>query len=168
MKGLLYLALAIVSEVFGSTMLKLSEGFTQAWPIGGVIAGFLSAFTFLSFSLKTIDLSSAYATWSGVGTALTAIVGFLLFGETISLKGVFGLTLVIAGVVVLNQSKAPAKEKNRRSVSDRLFFILQPVLQRLQAAARHFLELRVKSCMTTPPFHKVCVPMRHLLVKHHV
>lgn len=59
MKGLLYLALAIVSEVFGSTMLKLSEGFTQAWPIGGVIAGFLSAFTFLSFSLKTIDLSSA-------------------------------------------------------------------------------------------------------------
>ncbi|MCY8660612.1 multidrug efflux SMR transporter subunit EbrB, partial [Bacillus spizizenii] len=45
MKGLLYLALAIVSEVFGSTMLKLSEGFTQAWPIVGVIAGFLSAFT---------------------------------------------------------------------------------------------------------------------------
>lgn len=122
MKGFLYLALAIVSEVFGSTMLKLSEGFTQAWPIIGVIAGFLSAFTFLSFSLKTIDLSSAYATWSGVGTALTAIVGFLLFGETISLKGVFGLTLVIAGVVVLNQSKAPAKKKNRRSVSDRLFF----------------------------------------------
>ncbi|MEG7333970.1 multidrug efflux SMR transporter subunit EbrB [Bacillus subtilis] len=113
MKGFLYLALAIVSEVFGSTMLKLSEGFTQAWPIIGVIAGFLSAFAFLSFSLKTLDLSSAYATWSGVGTALTAIVGFLLFGETISLKGVFGLTLVIAGVVVLNQSKAPAEEKKQ-------------------------------------------------------
>lgn len=113
MKGLLYLALAIVFEVFGSTMLKLSEGFTQVWPVVGVIAGFLSAFTFLSFSLKTIDLSSAYATWSGVGTALTAIVGFLLFGETISLKGVFGLTLVIAGVVVLNRSKAPAKEKKQ-------------------------------------------------------
>ncbi|AFQ57661.1 multidrug efflux SMR transporter subunit EbrB [Bacillus subtilis] len=113
MRGLLYLALAIVSEVFGSTMLKLSEGFTQAWPIAGVIVGFLSAFTFLSFSLKTIDLSSAYATWSGVGTALTAIVGFLLFGETISLKGVFGLTLVIAGVVVLNQSKAHAEDKKQ-------------------------------------------------------
>lgn len=66
-----------------------------------------------SFSLKTIDLSSAYATWSGVGTALTAIVGFLLFGETISLKGVFGLTLVIAGVVVLNQSKAHAEDKKQ-------------------------------------------------------
>ncbi len=81
MKGFLYLALAIVSEVFGSTMLKLSEGFTQAWPIIGIIAGFLSAFTFLSFSLKTIDLSSAYATWSGVGTALTAIVGFLFLAK---------------------------------------------------------------------------------------
>ncbi|MGG1016129.1 multidrug efflux SMR transporter subunit EbrB [Bacillus subtilis] len=113
MRGLLYLALAIVSEVFGSTMLKLSEGFTQTWPIAGVIVGFLSAFTFLSFSLKTIDLSSAYTTWSGVGTALTAIVGFLLFGETVSLKGVFGLTLVIAGVVVLNHSKAHAEDKKQ-------------------------------------------------------
>ncbi|MBV7320534.1 SMR family multidrug efflux transporter EbrB [Bacillus halotolerans] len=113
MRGFLYLALAILSEVFGSTMLKLSEGFTQFWPIIGVAAGFLSAFTFLSFSLRTIDLSSAYATWSGIGTALTAVVGFLLFGETISLKGIFGLTLVIVGVVLLNQSKAPNKEKKQ-------------------------------------------------------
>lgn len=113
MRGFLYLALAILSEVFGSTMLKLSEGFTQLWPIIGVAAGFLSAFTFLSFSLRTIDLSSAYATWSGIGTALTAVVGFLLFGETVSLKGICGLTLIIAGVVLLNQSKAPNKEKKQ-------------------------------------------------------
>ncbi|WP_339192548.1 multidrug efflux SMR transporter [Bacillus sp. FSL K6-1003] len=113
MRGFLYLALAILSEVFGSTMLKFSEGFTQFWPIIGVVAGFLSAFTFLSFSLRTIDLSSAYATWSGIGTALTAVVGFLLFGETVSLKGICGLTLIIAGVVLLNQSKAPNKEKKQ-------------------------------------------------------
>ncbi|KAF1681228.1 QacE family quaternary ammonium compound efflux SMR transporter [Bacillus sp. SKDU12] len=116
MKGLFYLALAIGSEVFGSTMLKLSEGFTQAWPIAGVIAGFLSAFTFLSLALKTINLSSAYATWSGIGTALTAIVGFLLFGETIRLKEASGLALIIAGVIVLNLSKA----RTKRSKTDGL------------------------------------------------
>lgn len=86
MRGFLYLALAILSEVFGSTMLKLSEGFTQFWPIIGVAAGFLSAFTFLSFSLRTIDLSSAYATWSGIGTALTAS-RFFAFWRNHQLEG---------------------------------------------------------------------------------
>ena len=94
---------------FGSTMLKLSQGFSQLLPSIGVLIGFGCAFTFLSLALKTIELSSAYATWSGVGTALTALVGLVLFNETISTKGYIGLALVICGVIVLNQSK---KQKN--------------------------------------------------------
>ncbi|KPN13370.1 multidrug transporter [Bacillus australimaris] len=109
MKGMLYLTGAILTEVFGSTMLKLSQGFTQLLPSIGVLIGFGCAFTFLSLALKTIELSSAYATWSGVGTALTALVGLVLFNETISTKGFIGLALVIFGVIVLNQSK---KQKN--------------------------------------------------------
>lgn len=109
MKGMLYLTGAILTEVFGSTMLKLSQGFSQLLPSIGVLIGFGCAFTFLSLALKTIELSSAYATWSGVGTALTAIVGLVLFNETISTKGFIGLALVICGVIVLNQSK---KQKN--------------------------------------------------------
>ncbi|MCU0155482.1 multidrug efflux SMR transporter [Bacillus safensis] len=109
MKGILYLTGAILTEVFGSTMLKLSQGFSQLLPSIGVLIGFGCAFTFLSLALKTIELSSAYATWSGVGTALTALVGLVLFNETISTKGYIGLVLVICGVIVLNQSK---KQKN--------------------------------------------------------
>lgn len=109
MKGMLYLTGAILTEVFGSTMLKLSQGFSQLLPSIGVLIGFGCAFTFLSLALKTIELSSAYATWSGVGTALTALVGLVLFNETISTKGYIGLALVICGVIVLNQSK---KQKN--------------------------------------------------------
>lgn len=109
MKGILYLTGAILTEVFGSTMLKLSQGFSQLLPSIGVLIGFGCAFTFLSLALKTIKLSSAYATWSGVGTALTALVGLVLFNETISTKGYIGLALVICGVIVLNQSK---KQKN--------------------------------------------------------
>ncbi|KEP25345.1 MULTISPECIES: DMT family transporter [Bacillus] len=112
MKGMLYLTGAILTEVFGSTMLKLSQGFTQVLPSIGVLIGFGCAFTFLSLALKTIELSSAYATWSGVGTALTALVGLMLFNETIHMKGFIGLALVICGVIVLNQSKKQ-KEENK-------------------------------------------------------
>ncbi|MEK5497272.1 SMR family multidrug efflux transporter EbrB [Bacillus sp. FSL M8-0077] len=111
MKGMLYLTGAILTEVFGSTMLKLSQGFTQVLPSMGVLIGFGCAFTFLSLALKTIELSSAYATWSGVGTALTALVGLVLFNETIHMKGFIGLALVICGVIVLNQSKKQKEEK---------------------------------------------------------
>ena len=111
MKGILYLTGAILTEVFGSTMLKLSQGFTQVLPSMGVLIGFGCAFTFLSLALKTIELSSAYATWSGVGTALTALVGLVLFNETIHMKGFIGLALVICGVIVLNQSKKQKEEK---------------------------------------------------------
>ncbi|EKF34525.1 DMT family transporter [Bacillus xiamenensis] len=110
MKGILYLTGAILTEVFGSTMLKLSQGFTQVLPSIGVLIGFGCAFTFLSLALRTIELSSAYATWSGVGTALTALVGLVLFNETIHTKGLIGLALVICGVIVLNQSKKQKKE----------------------------------------------------------
>ncbi|PUF90752.1 QacE family quaternary ammonium compound efflux SMR transporter [Bacillus altitudinis] len=111
MKGMLYLTGAILTEVFGSTMLKLSQGFTQVLPSMGVLIGFGCAFTFLSLALKTIELSSAYATWSGVGTALTALVGLVIFNETIHMKGFIGLALVICGVIVLNQSKKQKEEK---------------------------------------------------------
>ncbi|HCO80120.1 multidrug efflux SMR transporter [Bacillus sp. (in: firmicutes)] len=111
MKGMLYLTGAILTEVFGSTMLKLSQGFTQVLPSMGVLIGFGCAFTFLSLALKTIELSSAYATWSGAGTALTALVGLVLFNETIHMKGFIGLALVICGVIVLNQSKKQKEEK---------------------------------------------------------
>jgi len=69
----------------------------------------------LSLALKTIDLSSAYATWSGVGTALTALIGLVLFNETIHIKGFIGLALVICGVIVLNLSKKQ-KEENKEQI----------------------------------------------------
>ena len=110
MKGMLYLTGAILTEVFGSTMLKLSQGFSQMLPSIGVLIGFGFAFTFLSLALKTIDLSSAYATWSGVGTALTALIGLVIFDETIHIKGFIGLALVICGVIDLNLSKKQKEE----------------------------------------------------------
>ncbi|CAM5780218.1 MULTISPECIES: DMT family transporter [Brevibacillus] len=105
MTGVIYLSLAIALETFGSTMLKISEGFTVLWPSIGVAIGFLASFTCLSFALKTIPLSTAYATWSGVGTALTALIGVFAFQESLSLIKVVALVLVIVGIVILNKAK---------------------------------------------------------------
>ncbi|MBF0803945.1 MULTISPECIES: multidrug efflux SMR transporter [Neisseria] len=98
----LFLALAIVSEVFGSTMLKLSSGFSRLWPSLGVVLGFGLAFYFLSLALKTMPLGTAYAVWAGVGLVLTAAVGIFFFGQKADAAGVFGIGLILAGVVVLN------------------------------------------------------------------
>ncbi|MFD6209164.1 DMT family transporter [Peribacillus sp. NPDC060253] len=107
MKGYIALGVSIISEIFGTTMLKLSEGFTNLYPSFGVILGFGLAFYCLSLCLKTIPLSLAYAIWSGIGTALTALIGVLLWNEHFNLITLGGLVLIIGGVVLLNGSHTP-------------------------------------------------------------
>ncbi|WP_318565923.1 multidrug efflux SMR transporter [Peribacillus simplex] len=99
-----FLAIAILSEVFGSSMLKVSNGFKRLFPSIGVVIGMGLAFYCLSLSLITIPLGTAYAIWSGIGTALTALVGVIVYKESFNLKKLLGLVLIIGGVVVLKLS----------------------------------------------------------------
>lgn len=115
MKGILFLAGAILFEVIGSTMLKFSNGFTIMLPSLGVILGFMTSFTFFGYALKSIPLSTAYAVWAGVGTALTACVGVILFQENINLLKILALLTIIAGIVFLNKSKDPKEKKESSS-----------------------------------------------------
>ncbi len=105
MNGYLLLIIAIVAEVFGSSMLKASNGFKKILPVFGIIIGYGLAFYSLSLSLKTIPLGMAYAIWSGVGTALIALIGVIVYKEGLSSKKLFGLGLIIAGVILLNLSE---------------------------------------------------------------
>lgn len=102
MKAYLFLALAIASELFGTSMLKASAGFSKLYPSIGTIVGFGVAFYSLSLALNQIPLGVAYAIWSGVGTAVTAVIGIVIWKETASVTTVAGLALIIAGVVILN------------------------------------------------------------------
>lgn len=98
----LYLALAIVSEVAGTTSMKLSEGFTRpGWAVGIFVFYGLSIYL-LTLSLKTIDVSVSYAIWAGLGTALIASIGVLVFGEPLTALKMVSLALIVAGVVGLN------------------------------------------------------------------
>ena len=102
MQHWILLSIAIVSEVIATSCLKASEGFTRLWPSLVVIVGYLLAFYFLSLTLKTIPVGVAYAIWSGVGVVLIALSGWLFLGQSLDIPAVIGLTLIVAGVVVIN------------------------------------------------------------------
>ncbi|MEF2248183.1 MULTISPECIES: DMT family transporter [unclassified Paenibacillus] len=104
MNPFLLLATAIISEVFGSTMLKVSNGFKKLLPSAGVVIGMGVSFYCLSLALQSLTLGTAYAIWSGVGTALTAMVGVMIFKETFNVKKLLGLLLIICGVVLMKLS----------------------------------------------------------------
>lgn len=79
--GLLYLAGAVVSEVFGSSMMKVTTDNYSIKAILGILAGYILAFYLLSLALLTLPLSFAYAAWSGAETMLTAVIGFAVFKQ---------------------------------------------------------------------------------------
>ena len=97
----LYLTLAILSEVTATSFLKSSDGFTKFWPSVIVVVGYCLAFYFLSLTLDTIPIGVAYAIWSGVGIASLALISVLFFDQKVDTAAVFGMGLIIAGVVVL-------------------------------------------------------------------
>lgn len=98
----LLLSAAIVAEVFGTSFLKASEGFTKLWPSVAVVIGYVVAFYFLALSLKFIPVGIAYAIWAGVGVVLIALIGWLIFGQKLDLPAVIGISFIIAGVITLN------------------------------------------------------------------
>ncbi len=100
----LYLVLAILLEVSGTTCMKLSEGFTRMVPSILLVVFYTLSFGMLTLALKRIDVSVAYAIWSGVGTALIASIGVLWFKEPATAMKLISLGLIIIGVVGLNLS----------------------------------------------------------------
>ncbi len=102
MQQWIFLSVAIVSEVVATSALKASESFSRLWPSLIVAVGYVSAFYFLSLTLKTIPIGVAYAIWSGVGVALIALIAWVFLGQALDTPAVIGLLLIVAGVVVLN------------------------------------------------------------------
>jgi small multidrug resistance pump len=100
----LYLLLAILFEICGTTSMKLSHGFTRVGPAVLMVLFYVISFTCLTLALKTMDLGIAYAIWAGLGTALIAVIGIIWFKEPLGAIKVVSLVLVIAGIVGLNLS----------------------------------------------------------------
>lgn len=102
MTGYIFMIIAILSEIVSTSMLKASAGFTKVIPSIIFVIGMGSAFFFLSKALFTIPLSVAYAIWSGVGTALTAVIAVVIWKEELTMYSILGIAFIIAGVALLN------------------------------------------------------------------
>lgn len=98
----MWLAVGIVSEVVATLSLRSSEGFSRVGPSVVVVLGYALAFYALSQSLvRGMQIGHAYAIWAGIGVAVVAVLGTVLFGEHLSAAQFGGLALVIAGIVIL-------------------------------------------------------------------
>ncbi len=98
----IYLVLAIILEVVGTTNMKLAQGFTKVLPSILIFVFYGLSFVALTFALKRIDVSIAYAIWSGLGTVLIAAIGILWFKEPNTAIKLISIGLIVLGVVGLN------------------------------------------------------------------
>lgn len=96
------LVVAILLEVAGTTNMKMSEGFSKLGPSVGVIFFYALSIVALTFAVNRLDVSVAYAVWSGMGTALVAMIGLWFFQEPFTVVKVVALGLIIVGVAMLN------------------------------------------------------------------
>ena len=96
-----WLMTAILSEVFGTSMLNASQGFRRPWPIAGVVVGYGLAFYCMSQCMRMLPMGVIYAIWSGVGIVLIALSGRIFFGQKLDWAAMAGIGLILAGVVVI-------------------------------------------------------------------
>jgi len=102
----IFLITAICMEVCGTTCMKLSEGFSRWLPSLLIFVFYGISFALMTFAVKKLELSIAYAIWSGVGTLLIAVIGLFWFKEPLSILKIGSMALVIAGVIGLNLSSS--------------------------------------------------------------
>lgn len=100
--GYLFLAIAIISEVVGTTALQASNGFTRLGPSFLVVVGYGLSFYFLSHVLRYFPMGVTYAIWAGTGIVLIGAIGALLYKQIPDLPALVGMGLIIAGVAVIN------------------------------------------------------------------
>lgn len=98
----LYLAIAILTEVIGTTALKASKEFTQLVPSVLVVLGYGASFYFMALALRSIPLGITYAIWSGLGVVMITLAGIFLYKEMPDLPAIIGMTLIISGLIVIH------------------------------------------------------------------
>lgn len=98
----IYLVIAIIAEVIGTNALKASEEFTKIIPSVVVVAGYGVAFYCMALLLRTLPVGIMYALWSGLGIVLITITGAFVYKEIPDVPAVIGISLIIAGVVIIN------------------------------------------------------------------
>ncbi|HAB88962.1 MAG TPA: QacE family quaternary ammonium compound efflux SMR transporter [Bacteroidetes bacterium] len=98
----IFLIGAIVLEVAGTMMLPLTNNFSKLLPTLALGIFYLGSFYLLTFAIKFIPLSIVYATWSGVGVFLVAILSYFFYGDVLKWPAILGLCFIVVGVMLVN------------------------------------------------------------------
>ena len=103
--------MVIVAGVFETAFavaLKLSDGLTRtAWTVTFLVCAGIS-FTLLSLGLRSLPVGTAYAVWTGIGAAGTAVVGMVFLRDPVTTARIVSILLIVGGVVGLNLSGGSA------------------------------------------------------------
>lgn len=98
----LYLALSIIFEVIGTSLLKMTSNFTKPIPTAGVVVCYGINFFLMTLVIRTLPIGVVYAIWSGCGIVLVSIISYFLYKQSLDIPALFGIGLIVAGVVVIN------------------------------------------------------------------
>jgi quaternary ammonium compound-resistance protein SugE len=104
MAAWLLVIVAGLLETGFAVCLKLSHGFTRLWPTVAFCAFALGSFGLLTLSLRRLEVGPAYAVWTGIGAAGTAVYGMLFLGDVVSALKLASISLVVIGLVGLQFS----------------------------------------------------------------
>ena len=105
---LIYILLisAVFLEVAGTLLLPTTNNFSRVLPTVIMACCYLGSFFLLTFVIKVVPISIVYATWSGLGVFTVSILGYFLFGQGLSWQIIFGLFLIVIGVIIVNISSS--------------------------------------------------------------
>lgn len=101
-KSYLFLIAAIAAETIGTTALQASQQFTRLVPSVIVVIGYAVSFYLLALALKTIPVGIAYAIWSGLGIVFIAMIGYAVFGQRLDWPALFGMAMILGGILVIH------------------------------------------------------------------
>jgi len=93
---------AVAAETIGTAALQASQQFSKPWPSVLVVIAYAISFYLLALALRTIPLGIAYALWSGLGIVFITTIGYLVYGQKLDLPAIFGLGLILSGIIVIH------------------------------------------------------------------
>ena len=98
----LYLALAALSEVAATVLLKNMKGVLRFFPFLGMAVAAVAGFYFLFLAIRMMPMGMAYAIWSGAGIILVALSEVIIYEEPLDINTIIGMGFITTGVIILH------------------------------------------------------------------
>ncbi len=97
-----YLSLAILLDIVATVMVKATDGFTRPSLTAFVIFCVIASMYAFALCLGTLNLSMAYAVWTGMDFIALTALGWYVYGQRLDAGAVSGILIIFVGIMVMN------------------------------------------------------------------